>query len=84
MKNITHQFCRIYTRFFREEISTPNQVEIRLSGNKLKDFCDFYFEERLGESSLKHFFSKKKRFYIVFGVFIGFTISIGVYFLFNY
>ncbi len=71
-KIIENRFCEIYSNFFGEKISKVKQlVNQELNGEELLDFCEFYYKQKLDESSLQHFYSFRKRKYIFIGVCIG-------------
>lgn len=69
-------FCKIYTQFYGEPISEPKQVtDYKMTGDELKQFSEFYFQERLSNSGLQHFFLGKKYQHILLGFIIGFILS---------
>lgn len=71
------QFCKIYSLFWDGKLKNPEDlVSKNLNGQELHDFCEFYYEQKLDESSLQHFYSCRKRDYILMGVALGLLIAI--------
>ena len=71
------QFCDIYYLFWKNKLTSPEQLLSKnLNGQELHEFCEFYFKQKLDESTLQHFYSCRKRDYILIGLAAGFLFSI--------
>lgn len=45
MLHLKNQFLKIYSSYFGEKMSSPEQLkEVRMSGPELKQFCEFYLQ----------------------------------------
>ncbi len=79
-KNITaKQFCKIYSQFWEGKIDNLDQlVSHKMNGQELHEFCEFYYKQKLDESSLQHFYSCRKRKYIFIGICIGIIITCSI------
>lgn len=78
------QFCEIYFLFWNKKLTSPEQLLSKnLNGQELHEFCEFYFKQKLDESSLQHFYSFRKREYILIGLALGILFSILIFNLIN-
>lgn len=76
------RFCEIYSQFWDGKINKPEQlISHNMNGNELHEFCEYYFKEKLDESSLQHFYSFRKQKYIMIGVCIGVLIANAIVYL---
>ena len=66
------RFCEIYSQFWDGKIDKPEQLITKsMNGKELHEFCEFYYKQKLDESSLQHFYSCRKRKYVFIGICIG-------------
>lgn len=82
-KNISaKQFCKIYSQFWGDKIITPEAlIHQSFNGKELHEFCEYYYKEKLDQSSLQHFYSYRKQKYIMIGGCIGILIANAIFYL---
>lgn len=76
------RFCEIYSQFWDGKIDKIEQLTShKMNGKELHEFCEFYYKEKLDQSSLQHFYSCRKQKYIMIGVCLGVLIENAIVYL---
>lgn len=70
------KFCLIYNEIFKSNVENIDQIfYIQFNGKELLEYSEKYFNKRIEHSCVKHYYMRRKIFYIIVGLVFGILIS---------